>query len=585
MINKFTTHANQATSPLPHFWAGTGMTLPHRDPRNLLLIAGIPHEATRIRLHNTEVLIRVDGFWGPDPSYDWTAFDEWFDLVVEFCGLPVVYEFMGAPSKADGETLWFHGEKLDGWKRFWGELPAEKLQAYRQHVTRVVEHMIERYGRERASTWYWQDQNEAFFPEQAAAVAAGVKDADAEFLVGVDIDPRWAITPQQISHYVAGADNKVTGAKGMPMDFLGYHIKGKPSEVVDQFIDLVLGDLEIHPEYSDVVFENFECDREWIWNHEHLHRATPYYAAWKARTLNEYLQRFVLGKDRRNERPRHFELHFDDAFLSSNWLQRCQMTVIDGQLIKRPIHNAQVLFALLGNELLPGECFDLDATVGGIASRIGSVVAVLLYHYDVDTHEYGDSPEQVEWHATDLPFKEGKAVHFCIAAGHGDVHALAQRGASVDELLNAHEVAPVDSEDINGNIYSWRGEMSRQSLRLIILADDPGKPPSPVQGLRAKRYAAAADDVYLLWNDAGRLIKTYEIEHATEEEGPWKRINPDMIATCRVHNHAPSVGFYRVRGIDFWDRPGEWSPVIKTPEAESVSLRFGGSDRRLGKED
>lgn len=581
----FTIHSNKVTGPLPHFWAGTGMTLPHRDPRNLLLIAGIPHETTRIRLHHTEMLIRVDDLWGADPCYDWTAFDEWFDLVIEFCGLPVVYEFMGAPCKPDGETAWFHAEKLEGWKRFWGELPAEKLQAYRRHVTRVVEHLIERYGREPAATWYWQDQNEAFFPEQAAAVAAGVKDAAPDFLVGVDIDPRWAITPGQVSEFAAAGENRVMGEPGMPMDFLGYHIKGKPREVVDRFIDLVLGDLDAHPEYHDLVFENFECDREWIWNHEHAHRASPYYSAWKARILNEYLQRFVLGNDRRNDRCRRFELHFDDAFLSDHWFQRCQMTVVEEQLIKRPIHNAQVLFALLGDELLSVEGWELEGRVGIIASRIGGVVALLLYHYDESTHDYGDATQPVKLHAVDLPFEAGKAVHFRIDADHGDLHALARRGASVEALLAAHEVAPVDSEAIAGNAFSWRGEMSRQSLRLIVLAGDPGKPPLPVQGLRAKRYAGAPEDVYLLWEDAGRLIKTYEIEHAASEDGPWRRINPDMIATSRVHAGAPMAGFYRLRAIDFWDRPGAWSEMIEAPETETVSLRFGGSDRRLSKED
>ncbi|MFP4352122.1 MAG: GH39 family glycosyl hydrolase [Puniceicoccaceae bacterium] len=572
------------TRPLPHFWAGTGMTLPHRDPRNLLLIAGIPHERTRIRLHNTEKLISVERFWEDDPVYDWSRFDEWFDLVVDFCDLPVVYEFMGSPARPDGGP-WFDAEKLEGWTAFWRELPAARLQAYRRHVARVTAHLAERYGRERAATWFWQDQNEAFFPGQAAAVAAGVKDADPGFLVGVDIDPRWAITPQQVSDFAANGPNPATGGTGMPMDFLGYHIKGKPREVVDRFIDLVLGDIEAHPEYGDLVFENFECDREWIWNHEHEHRATPYYAAWKARVLNEYLHRFVLGRDRRNTRPRRFELHFDDAFLSGNWHQRCQFTVVGGQLVKRPVHNAQVLFSLLGDELLPVEGLDSDGPVGILPSRSGPTLALLLHHYDADTHAHGDAPESVELSVRELPFARGAAAHFRIDAEHGDLHALARGGASVEALLAAHEVAPVEISEVAGDRFVWRGEMSRQSLRLIVLAEDPGKPPSQVEGLRAKRYAGAPEDVYLLWKPAGRAIRTYEIETAPPDCEDWRRINPDMIATSRVHPGSPHGSLYRIRAVDFQGRPGPWSAVVAAPAPEETSMPFGGSDRRLGKED
>ena len=572
------------TRPLPHFWAGTGMTLPHRDPRNLLLIAGIPHEQTRIRLHNTEKLITVENFWSDTPVYDWTRFDEWFDLVVDFCELPVVYEFMGSPTRPDG-AAWFDAEKLEGWKTFWRELPAAKLQAYRRHVARVTTHLAERYGRERASTWYWQDQNEAFFPEQAAAVAAGVKDAAPDFRVGVDIDPRWAITPRQVSDFAKHGANPATGTEGMPMDFLGYHIKGKPREVVDQFIDLVLADIEAHPECAELIFENFECDREWIWNHEHEHRATPYYSAWKARVLNEYLHRFVLGQDRRNTRSRRFELHFDDAFLSGNWHQRCQFTVVEDQLVKRPIHNAQVLFSLLGDELLEAEGLDPESPVGILPSRSGSTLALLLHHYDADTHAYGDAPENVELNVRDLPFARGVAAHFRIDAEHGDLHALARGGASAETLLAAHEVAPVEITEFAGDRFHWRGDMSRQSLRLIVLAEDPGQAPPPVEGLRAKRYAAAPQDVYLLWRPAGRTIKTYEIETAPPEREDWRRINPDQIATSRVHRAAPDASRYRLRAVDFWNRPGPWSAPVAAPAPEETSMPFGGSDRRIGKED
>jgi hypothetical protein len=134
-----------------------------------------------------------------------------------------------------------------------------------------------------------------------------------------------------------------------------------------------------------------------------------------------------------------------------------------------------------------------------------------------------------------------------------------------DELPRYKNQLP---SEISGGSFRASIELPKQSVSLILLASDPGKEPPAVPKLRAKSFphSSGGRQVYLLWNDACRGLRTYEVEASAAAKGPWQRVNDESLWTAYSEPVAKdSTRFYRVRAVDLWDRGGPWSEPIEAP--------------------
>lgn len=129
-----------------------------------------------------------------------------------------------------------------------------------------------------------------------------------------------------------------------------------------------------------------------------------------------------------------------------------------------------------------------------------------------------------------------------------------------------HSLTSVMS-DAQGKVEIPQMTLQEAEVVLLHLCLKSNLPPEQVTELRMINVTAG--QVMVVWSDSSirtKCIKTYEVEQAADESGPFKRINTDDIIinlfVYATDSEALVAGFYRVRAVDYWNRSGYYSPVI-----------------------
>jgi xylan 1,4-beta-xylosidase len=192
-----------------------------------------------------------------DPVYSWTLLDQIFDAYAAAQVRPMV-ELGFMPKALSTHPDPYHigwplkpGEE-EGWS-----FPPKDYKRWQELSRQVAAHMVERYGMETVSTWYWEIWNEPDgkyywkgtqdeYNELYDYGVAGVRQAIPQALVGGPATTGPGQGPQsKASEYLRAflahcAKNRSAATGGsIPLDFISFHVKGKPN-VVDGHVQMGL---------------------------------------------------------------------------------------------------------------------------------------------------------------------------------------------------------------------------------------------------------------------------------------------------------------------------------------------------------
>jgi xylan 1,4-beta-xylosidase len=198
---------------------------------------------------------------GPNgnPIYDWNLLDRIFDTYVHGGVQPFVeIGFMPEALSAHPQPytpVWSPGESFDHYFTGWTFPPKDYAQ-WETLVRRFVEHLSDRYGRAAVEKWRWEVWNEpniAYwhgtaeeYDELYDYTAAAVKTVLPEAQIGGPAstgpaNARAADFLRQFLKHCAEGKNAVTGTAGSPLDFISFHVKGRP-QAVGRSIEMGISD-------------------------------------------------------------------------------------------------------------------------------------------------------------------------------------------------------------------------------------------------------------------------------------------------------------------------------------------------------
>jgi xylan 1,4-beta-xylosidase len=187
------------------------------------------------------------------PVYDWTIVDQILGTWLQEGATPFVeIGFMpqALSTHPDPYTpIWKPGDKFDRYNTGW-TYPPKDYNKWSELIYQWVMHCVEKYGRAEVETWSWEVWNEPNIgywhgtPEEYDKLydftSAAVKRALPKTRVGgpASTGPAnakaGAFLKQFLEHCSSGK-NYATGGPGAPLDFISYHVKGRP-EVVENHV-------------------------------------------------------------------------------------------------------------------------------------------------------------------------------------------------------------------------------------------------------------------------------------------------------------------------------------------------------------
>lgn len=264
-----TIHVNGAASekPFQPAWNYFGYDEPNYTyaPNGRKLIdelAALSSTPVHIRTHN--LLTTGDGKaalkWGSTnaytedasgkPVYDWTLVDKILNTYLQAGAKPFVEIGFMPKALSTHPDPYRHnfpnGTVFTGWS-----YPPNDYNKWAELVYQWAKHCADKYGQAVAESWNWEVWNEpdiAYWrgtPEEYDKLydysAAAVKRALPHALMGGPgstgpANPKAAAFLQQFLEHCASGKNYVSGKQGSPLDFISFHVKGRPQLVAEHVV-------------------------------------------------------------------------------------------------------------------------------------------------------------------------------------------------------------------------------------------------------------------------------------------------------------------------------------------------------------
>jgi len=391
------------------------------------------------------------------PVYDWTILDKIFDTYKETGVTPFVeIGFMPEALSVHPEPYQHHWPKdFDtGWA-----YPPKNYDEWSELVYRWVRHMVDRYGASEVGKWewevwnepdifYWHGTEEEYFKLYDYTVAA-VRRALPGARVGGPAttgpnSPKAAKFLNDFLEHCANGQNYVTGKKGVPLDFISFHAKGKAT-LVDGHVQLNIGANLRDIDQGFAIIEKFPtlrrlpvvlsesdpescaaCDAT---SHpQNTYRLTSQYASYEAELINGTL---ALAEQHHIKVEGSIAWAF--TFPGQPIFAGLRAFTTDG--IDLPLLNAYRLFAQMrGERIFTGSNGALDsshvlqssvranADVNAIATRDSHHVSVLVWNYHDKSSQ--STPAEIDLRIEGLPRGVSKLLlkHWRIDADHSNAY-------------------------------------------------------------------------------------------------------------------------------------------------------------------
>ncbi|CAL1616364.1 unnamed protein product [Knipowitschia caucasica] len=587
---------------LKHFWRSTGFCppLPHAradqydlsvDQRlNLAFVGSVPHGGLKqVRIHWMLELITAERIEGA-VHYNFTKLDQLIDLLWTN-GLQPGFELMGS-------VLNFFTDFED----------KSQVFEWRNLIYQIAKRYIDKYGLGVVSQWNfetWNEPNNHDFDNLTISIqgflnyydacSEGLRAASPLLRFGGPGDschtpPHSPYCWAMLQHCHNGT-NFFTGERGVRLDYIALHKKGGGFSlpIMQQEIQTVGEIHERFPKFQNLPIYNDEADPLVGWSRPQEWRADVTYAAMVVKVIKQH-QHLLMSNP--NNTINYTLLSNDNAFLSYHPHQFTQRTLTARfqvnntrpahvQMIRKPVLTVMGLLALLGDTEVMSQLVTPSQTLGVIASSHSPSVswssdswqtAVLLYNSD--DNQTSTSSDQVTVELNSLPKLQGLVyVTFYMDNNRTNSYQLWKSMGSQDfptpedfKKLRGSQDAVVEGPwpVPPGDTLAVKAKLPVPSVLLIHVCARPKVAPDQVNGLRFIEISTG--QVLIVWSDHcvnSKCVKTFEVEFCVDGN-IFKRINvKDIIFTSYVHSPVDQEvsGLYRVRALDYWGRPGPYSPT------------------------
>ncbi|XP_065912337.1 alpha-L-iduronidase-like isoform X1 [Dysidea avara] len=593
---------------LKHFWRSTGFCppLPHKnfstyffddsEVQNLAHFGSVPNEGIKqVRIHWLLDLVTANVVGPGSLVYDFTNLDHAMDLLKEN-GLKPGFEIMGNPSNIFTDM-------------------ENKTQVYmwRDLVKNIATRYVDRYGLNYVSEWNFESWNEPNnrkfdmlkFTTQGYlnyydACSEGLRDAHPSLRLGTPANgpcykPK-TICWQLLQHCVNGT-NYFTGEKGVRIDYVSFHMKGRGLSRVISKLELNQYNIlaQQFPTLKDLPFYNDEGDPLSGWAIGKEWRADVRYAAVVVKIIAQHINMLIpqnpglkyqlLTNDNGflNFGPPHY---FDQRTLTTRFLMNLTKPK-SVQLVRKPVLSVMGLLSLLGSKqltvtVLKGKhVLFPDNDVGVIATLLNKPgdlteygeVAVMIYNSN-DTSDLNSSNIHCHLKWNDLPDlgKDALMMQYRLDNNRTNPYDIWLTAGKPDypsyQLLQQMRDAIESVQLSNAKAYSPSGGLTISlplpSVFLLHACAKPAKPPSQVVDVRVKMIVP--EQVMIVWKDVPeRCLLTYNIVTSTQPNGTYTLVNTVHVHfSLYVHwikDTTSNPVYYKVNAIDYWGRSGDYSDV------------------------
>ena len=389
------------------------------------------------------------------PVYDWTIVDRIFDTYLERGVRPYVQiGFM--PQDLSTRPMpyqhsWTPTAKYDEIFTGWA-YPPKDYGRWRDLVHAWVAHCVDRYGRTEVEGWYWQVWNEANigywqgtpgeFHKLHDYAIDGVRRALSTARVGgPDTAGHGGSFMRGFLEHVLRGTNHATGRIGTPLDFVSFHAKGRPS-FVDGHVRMGIAEqlatidegfrlITAHPELERLPIVIGESDPDGCaacQGPQLGYRNTTMYSSYTAASMARL-------HDLADKYGANLEGALTWAFEFEDQPYFAGFRALASNGIALPVLNVFRAFSRMGGDrvaVTSDAAAPLDAIVktgvrdrpdvAALASRDGSTVSVLVWHYHDDDVPGPDAEVQLTVEGLPVRQAEARLQHLRIDAEHSNAH-------------------------------------------------------------------------------------------------------------------------------------------------------------------
>jgi xylan 1,4-beta-xylosidase len=510
-------------------WAWFGYDEPNytymKDGKKLLTqLAELSPVPVYVRVHN--LLTSGDGQaalkWGSTnaytedaqgkPVYNWTIVDRIFDTYIERKMKPLAQIGFMPEALTTGPPPYRHSFSLEkpyssiftGWA-----YPPKDYAKWAELVYQWVRHCVERYGRREVESWWWEVWNEPNIgywkgtPEEYHKLYDYAADALKRALPTARIGGPHSTSPRDpkareflrafIEHCLRGK-NHAMGKAGAPLDYVGFHAKGRPvvaDDVVRMGIKEQLTDIDegfklvaSFPELKGKPVVIGECDPEGcaacssrVYKQNGYRNGTMYSSYTAASFARIYSLAAKHGVNLMGIVTWAFE--FEDQ----PWFDGFRDLATNG--VEKPVLNVFRMFGKMGTRRVKaassGQAPVEEILAGGvraapdvqaIATRDGRKVSILVSHYHDDDRAGPDAEVTVSLAGMPQEAKNARVRHYRIDKAHSNSFEAWKRMGS------PQQPTPEQYSELEraGKLAELRGQPSlsfrlpRQGVSLIELS-------------------------------------------------------------------------------------------------------------------
>uniref|UniRef100_A0A8C6ULE9 Alpha-L-iduronidase n=1 Tax=Neogobius melanostomus TaxID=47308 RepID=A0A8C6ULE9_9GOBI len=573
-----TVDVEEPVGELRQFWRSTGFCppLPHTQADhydlsidqqlNLASVGSVPHRGIQqVRIHWMMELVSAQKIEG-EVHYNFTKLDQLIDLLWTN-GLQPGFELMGSVSN-------FFTDFED----------KSQVTEWRNLVYKIAKRY--RYGLGVVAQWNfetWNEPNNHDFDNVTVSIqgflnyydacSEGLRAASPLLKFGGPGDschspPHSPYCWAMLQHCYNGT-NFFTGERGVRLDYIALHKKGGGGSfpILQQEIQTVGEIHERFPEFRNLPIYNDEADPLVGWSRPQEWRADVTYAAMVIKVIKQH-QDLLLSNP--NNTINYTLLSNDNAFLSYHPHQFTQRTLTARfqvnntqpphvQMIRKPALTVMGLLALLDtqvlSQVLPSSEMPNSSTVGVIASSHKPVVPWSSDSWQTSVLVYNSDDNQTSTRADDvtvtlksLPKLKGLVyATYYMDNNSTNPYRLWQSMGSPDFPTPQQFRTIREAQDSVvggpwpvplGDTLTLKAKLPVPSVLLIHVCAQPKPAPDQVNGLRF--IGITAGQVLIIWSDHCyyKCIVNVSFMFSVDRE---------------------VSGLYRVRAVDYWDRPGTYS--------------------------
>ncbi|KAM9329031.1 alpha-L-iduronidase [Gastrophryne carolinensis] len=491
-----------------------------------------------------------------------------------------------------------------------------QVHEWKNLIFLTAKRYIEKFGLSHVLTWNFETWNEpdnhdfdnisvtiTGFQNYYDACSEGLKEANPELKFGGPGDscrspPKSPICWGLLSHCYNGT-NIFTRETGVRLDYIALHKKGGGTSfrILEQEIDTASEIQKKFPKFKSIPMYNDEADPLVGWSTPQSWRGDVTYAAMVVKVIDQHLDYILSNKSNTMNysllsNDNAFMNYYPHYFTQRTLTARFQMNNTKPphvQMVRKPVLTVMGLLALLGDVHISANIYH-DSDIPSNSSVLGVIASTYdppksvqsdswqssILIYASDDNKTSTDVQFLKINLTNFPrSKDLVYVTYYLDNTVSNPYLQWQRAGSHDfpTVKELNEIHNAEDPVIEGPAaFPKAGDMilkaklSVPSVLLIHICEEPQSPPGKVTNVRI--VPIFKGQVIVVWSDTdvlSRCLKTYEVEFSSDGF-IFSQLNTRRII-FNLFTYSPDSaavsGTYRVRAVNYWDKPGPYSLPVE----------------------